>query len=81
MLGYQGGCSLLLRALNIHKNAGGFVIAAGAILGICAGLLWSAQVGVRTSSTVLYPIFPPEGQLDVGISDRLATSHISGTIY
>ncbi|KAF7425930.1 hypothetical protein PC9H_008292 [Pleurotus ostreatus] len=30
-------------AMNIHSNAGGFVIAAGAILGICAGLLWAAQ--------------------------------------
>jgi hypothetical protein len=29
--------------MNIHSNAGGFVIAAGAILGICAGLLWTAQ--------------------------------------
>jgi hypothetical protein len=29
--------------MNIHPNAGGFVIAAGAILGICAGLLWTAQ--------------------------------------
>jgi len=33
----------LLSAMNIHPNAGGFVIAAGAILGICAGLLWTAQ--------------------------------------
>jgi len=30
-------------AMNIHSSAGGFVIAAGAILGICAGLLWTAQ--------------------------------------
>ncbi|EJD04494.1 MFS general substrate transporter [Fomitiporia mediterranea MF3/22] len=30
-------------AFNIHRNLGGFVIAAGAILGICAGLLWTAQ--------------------------------------
>lgn len=30
-------------AMNIHREAGGFVIAAGAILGICAGLLWTAQ--------------------------------------
>ncbi|KAF8202832.1 MFS general substrate transporter [Pholiota molesta] len=30
-------------AMNIHPHAGPFVIAAGAILGICAGLLWTAQ--------------------------------------
>ncbi|KAI0785950.1 major facilitator superfamily domain-containing protein [Abortiporus biennis] len=29
--------------VNIHPNAGGWVIAAGSILGICAGLLWTAQ--------------------------------------
>jgi MFS family permease len=29
--------------MNIHPHAGAFVIAAGAILGICAGLLWTAQ--------------------------------------
>lgn len=30
-------------ALNIHPHAGAFVITAGAILGLCAGLLWTAQ--------------------------------------
>ncbi|KAI0369867.1 MFS general substrate transporter [Pilatotrama ljubarskyi] len=30
-------------AYNIHPDAGGFVIGAGAVLGICAGLLWTAQ--------------------------------------
>ncbi|KAL5518478.1 hypothetical protein ACEPAH_160 [Sanghuangporus vaninii] len=30
-------------ALNIHPGAGAFVITSGAILGICAGLLWTAQ--------------------------------------
>ncbi|GAW02736.1 duf895 domain membrane protein [Lentinula edodes] len=30
-------------SLNIHPHSGAFVVAAGAILGICAGLLWAAQ--------------------------------------
>ncbi|EJD04493.1 MFS general substrate transporter [Fomitiporia mediterranea MF3/22] len=30
-------------SLNIHPHAGTFVIASGAILGICGGLLWTAQ--------------------------------------
>ena len=30
-------------AYNIHPNDGGFVIGAGAYLGISAGLLWTAQ--------------------------------------
>jgi len=30
-------------AMNIHPDAGGFVVAAGALLGVCAGLLWTAQ--------------------------------------
>ncbi|KAK7688023.1 hypothetical protein QCA50_008393 [Cerrena zonata] len=29
--------------VNIHPHAEGFVIGAGAILGICAGMLWTAQ--------------------------------------
>lgn len=29
--------------VNIHPNASGFNIAAGAILGVCAGMLWTAQ--------------------------------------
>ena len=29
--------------MNIHPNASGFVIGAGAVLGVCAGLLWTAQ--------------------------------------
>ncbi|KAG2023667.1 DUF895 domain membrane protein [Coprinopsis cinerea AmutBmut pab1-1] len=41
--------------MNIHPNAGGFVIAAGAILGICAGLLWTAQGSLMLS-------YPTEGQ-------------------
>ncbi|KAF9466868.1 major facilitator superfamily domain-containing protein [Collybia nuda] len=30
-------------AMNIHPGAGAFVIAAGVVLGFCAGLLWTAQ--------------------------------------
>lgn len=30
-------------AVNIHPRAGAFVVAAGAVLGICAGMLWTAQ--------------------------------------
>ncbi|KAG8971846.1 hypothetical protein FRB90_010372, partial [Tulasnella sp. 427] len=30
-------------ATNLHDNAGWFIIFAGAILGVCAGLLWTAQ--------------------------------------
>ncbi|KAF8231542.1 MFS general substrate transporter [Tricholoma matsutake] len=42
-------------ALNIHSNAKGFVIAAGAILGICAGFLWTAQGSLMLA-------YPTEGQ-------------------
>jgi len=45
LLGSGGYCLHIgsYLAMNIHSHAGGFVIAAGAILGICAGLLWTAQ--------------------------------------
>ncbi|KAI0005286.1 MFS general substrate transporter [Russula compacta] len=47
---------------NIHKNAGGFVIAAGAILGLCAGLLWTAQ----GSLMLAYPTEDQKGK-SIGI--------------
>ena len=43
LLSYLVSSLMSVSAMNIHPNAGGFVIAAGAILGICAGLLWTAQ--------------------------------------
>ncbi|TRM66629.1 major facilitator superfamily domain-containing protein [Schizophyllum amplum] len=49
-------------ALNIHPHAGAFVIAAGAILGICAGLLWTAQ----GSMMLAYPTEQQKGRF-IGI--------------
>ncbi|KAF8525090.1 MFS general substrate transporter [Hysterangium stoloniferum] len=49
-------------ALNLHKNAGIFVISSGAILGVCAGLLWSAQ----GSLMLAYPVESQKG-LYIGI--------------
>ena len=48
--------------VNIHQNAGGFVIAAGAILGLCAGLLWTAQ----GSLMLAYPTEDQKGKF-IGI--------------
>ncbi|GBE78584.1 UNC93-like protein [Sparassis crispa] len=48
--------------VNIHHNAGGFVIAAGAILGICAGLLWTAQGCLMLA----YPVESQKGKF-IGI--------------
>ena len=42
-------------AMNVYPHAGAFVIAAGAILGICAGLLWTAQGSLMLA-------YPTEGQ-------------------
>ncbi|KAL0950519.1 hypothetical protein HGRIS_007328 [Hohenbuehelia grisea] len=49
-------------ALNIHPDSGAFVITAGAILGVCAGLLWTAQ----GSLMMAYPTESQKG-LYVGI--------------
>ena len=57
--------SILIAAssvVNIHKNAGAFVIAAGALLGICAGLLWTAQ----GSLMLAYPTEDQKGK-SIGI--------------
>jgi len=48
--------------VNIHKNAGGFIIAAGAFLGLCAGLLWTAQ----GSLMLAYPTEDQKGK-SIGI--------------
>ncbi|KII94434.1 hypothetical protein PLICRDRAFT_172084 [Plicaturopsis crispa FD-325 SS-3] len=42
-------------AMNIHPHAGAFVVASGAILGVCAGLLWAAQGSLMMA-------YPTEGQ-------------------
>ncbi|KAI0317919.1 MFS general substrate transporter [Amylostereum chailletii] len=49
-------------AVNIHPNASGFVIGAGAVLGICAGLLWTAQ----GSLMLAYPTESQKGRF-IGI--------------
>ncbi|CAA7267753.1 unnamed protein product [Cyclocybe aegerita] len=49
-------------AMNIHPNAGPFVISAGASLGICAGLLWTAQ----GSLMLAYPTESQKGKF-IGI--------------
>ena len=48
--------------VNIHDNAGGFMIAAGAVLGLCAGLLWTAQ----GSLMLAYPTEDQKGKF-IGI--------------
>ncbi|ETW78309.1 hypothetical protein HETIRDRAFT_454298 [Heterobasidion irregulare TC 32-1] len=45
-------------AVNIHSHAGAFVITAGAILGICAGLLWTAQGSIMLA----YPTESEKGK-------------------
>jgi len=45
-------------AANIHPKAGPFVVSAGAVLGICAGLLWTAQGSLMMS----YPTETEKGK-------------------
>ncbi|KAG2043284.1 MFS general substrate transporter [Suillus americanus] len=47
--------------INIHPDAGAFVITAGAILGICAALLWTAQGSLMMA-------YPTEAQKGMFIS-------------
>lgn len=44
--------------MNIHPHAEAFVLAAGAILGICAGLLWTAQGSIMLA----YPTEQQKGK-------------------
>lgn len=58
---YLRNTQTIIRAINIHPKAGGFVIGAGAILGLCAGLLWTAQGSLMLS-------YPTESQKGLFIS-------------
>jgi hypothetical protein len=58
---YTRNTQTIPRAINIHPRAGGFVIGAGAILGLCAGLLWTAQGSLMLS-------YPTESQKGLFIS-------------
>lgn len=59
--------------MNIHPNAGGFVIAAGAILGICAGLLWTAQGSLMLA-------YPTESQKGRFISIFWSIFNLGGVV-
>ncbi|KAK1220058.1 hypothetical protein PQX77_017199 [Marasmius sp. AFHP31] len=60
LLGSFGYCIYIgsYLALKYHEEATGFVIAAGAILGVCAGMLWSAQGSLMLS----YPTEAEKGK-------------------
>lgn len=59
--------------MNIHPHAGAFVIAAGAVLGICAGLLWTAQGSIMMS-------YPTESQKGRYIGVFLSIFNLGGVI-
>jgi len=60
-------------AVNIHPGAGAFVIAAGTILGICAGLLWTAQGSLMLA-------YPTENQKGPFISIFWAIFNLGGVV-
>lgn len=61
------------RAYNIHPNAGGFVIGAGAVLGICAGMLWTAQGSLMLA-------YPTESQKGMFIGIFWAIFNLGGVV-
>lgn len=60
-------------SLNLHPRAKGFVIAAGAILGICAGLLWTAQGSLMLA-------YPTEGDKAKFIAIFWAIFNLGGVV-
>ncbi|TDL22280.1 MFS general substrate transporter [Rickenella mellea] len=60
-------------AMNIHPHAGPFVIAAGAVLGICAGLLWTAQGSLMLA-------YPTESDKGVFIGIFWAIFNLGGVV-
>ncbi|KAJ7228968.1 MFS general substrate transporter [Mycena pura] len=59
--------------LNIHPHAKAFVIAAGAILGLCAGLLWTAQGSLMMA-------YPTEGDKAKFIAIFWAIFNLGGVV-
>ncbi|KAF9447178.1 hypothetical protein P691DRAFT_707190 [Macrolepiota fuliginosa MF-IS2] len=60
-------------AINIHPHAGAFVIAAGTILGLCAGLLWTAQGSLMLS-------YPTENQKGLFIGTFWAIFNLGAVV-
>lgn len=59
--------------INIHPDAGAFVVAAGAILGVCAALLWTAQGSLMMA-------YPTEGQKGMFISIFWTIFNLGGIV-
>jgi hypothetical protein len=60
-------------AVNIHSGAGAFVVASGAVLGICAAFLWTAQGSMMMS-------YPTEAQKGMFISIFWAIFNLGGVV-
>ncbi|KAH9949463.1 MFS general substrate transporter [Amylocystis lapponica] len=60
-------------AVNIHPKASGFVIAAGAVLGICAGMLWTAQGSLMLA-------YPTENQKGTFIGIFWSVFNLGGVV-
>jgi hypothetical protein len=64
---------LATRVVNIHPGAGAFVITAGAILGVCAALLWTAQGSLMMA-------YPTEAQKGAFIGIFWAIFNLGGVV-
>ncbi|EPQ53697.1 MFS general substrate transporter [Gloeophyllum trabeum ATCC 11539] len=70
--GYVLGLGSYL-AMNIHPNAAWFVITAGAIQGVCAGLLWTAQGSLMMA-------YPTDAQRGKSISVVWTIYNLGGVV-
>jgi len=61
------------RVFNIHPNTGAYVITAGAVLGFCAALLWTAQGSLMMS-------YPTESQKGMYIGIFWAIFNLGGVV-
>ncbi|KAG6335975.1 hypothetical protein ID866_3128 [Astraeus odoratus] len=71
-LGYPLYISSFL-VVNIHPNAGTYVIVSGAILGVCAALLWTAQGSLMMA-------YPTESQKGLYIGIFWAIFNLGGVV-
>ena len=65
--------TILNSATNIHPGAGDFVVVAGAILGVCASLVWTAQGSLMMA-------YPTEAQKGTFIGYFWAIFNLGGVV-
>jgi sugar phosphate permease len=70
---FNGFAHLAIRVVNIHPGAGAFVVTSGAVLGVFAAFLWTAQGSLMMA-------YPTEAQKGIFIGIFWAIFNLGGVV-